>query len=79
MTTSKEKIFEAEENAGALKPTGSKKWKNRLVAETYLNIGIGNACAGHNKAKLSFVVISKVKLLAIEEKVGALNPTGSTK
>lgn len=62
------------EKVGALKPTGSEAKKKEI---THLNIGMGNACAGHNNAKPVPKTASKENILEADENVGALKPTGS--
>lgn len=62
------------EKAGALKPTGSEAKKTEI---THLNIGMGNACAGHKRAKPVPKTASNENILEADENAGALKPTGS--
>lgn len=50
---------------------------SHYVSITYLNIGTGYACAGHNMAKLCPAILTNQANLSSDEKVGDLEPTGS--
>lgn len=50
-----------------------------MYKTSYLNDGVGKACAGHNKARLFPMDRSKVNIFDSEEKAGALDPMGSNK
>lgn len=69
------------ENVGALTPTGSTKTQLQLTQcesyNTHLNIGTGNPCAGHRRAKLRFKERKNNPLLLSEENAGPFAPTGS--
>lgn len=47
------------------------------VIRTCLNNGTGNPCAWHNKPKPELISRTNDMLVASEENVGALSPTGS--
>lgn len=70
------------ENAGPFAPTGSRyKWNcnkiNYKHSLTHRNIGTGNPCAGHKRAKPWPSDRKKELLLSSVENIGLLAPTGS--
>lgn len=70
------------ENAGPFAPTGSRyKWNcNKINCKhslTHRNIGTGNPCAGHKRAKPWPSDRKKELLLSSVENIGLLAPIGS--
>lgn len=71
-------LLNSRENEGALDPIGSVTRNVNVCKIPYLNIGTGNACAWHKSAKSWPVLRVIPENWTSLEKVGDLEPTGST-